>query len=122
MYSRSGEPAWETVTSSPTPPPWSTSVSWEKADIFKPASYQPYLKDATTVVHTMGILLEADYKNVLQGKESIVGGLKKAWGAKQTPNPLERDVGEEVPTGNNQLTYEAINRDSGRSIRAPSMC
>jgi hypothetical protein len=48
----------------------------------------------------MGILLEAEYKGVLQGKEPIVSGLKKAFwdGAEGKPG----------------LTYEAMNRDSGK--------
>ena len=115
--SRSGEPAWGSVTSSPNPPPWSSSVSWEKADILKPSTYKPLLKDADAVIHTMGILLEADYKGVLQGKESILSGLQRAFSATKagSQNPLERKEGEDLrpQEKDGQLTYELMNRDTG---------
>ncbi|KAA6411754.1 MAG: hypothetical protein FRX48_05035 [Lasallia pustulata] len=121
--SRSGEPVWSSVTSSPNPPPWSKSVSWQKADLLKPTTYKPILKDADAVVHTMGILLEADYKGVITGKESIWGGLSRAFSATKrgSQNPLERKEGEalEPQEKDGQLTYELMNRDSGTS--APSI-
>ncbi|MCJ1258871.1 hypothetical protein MMC24_006705 [Lignoscripta atroalba] len=118
--SRSGEPAWSSVTSSPDPPPWSTSVSWQKADMLKPATYKPMLKDADAVVHSIGILLEADYKGVLTGKESIWGGLSRAFSATKggSQNPLERQEGEELrpQEKDGQLTYELMNRDTAITL------
>ena len=118
--SRSGEPTWSAVTSSSTPPPWSTSVQWSKADILKPESYKPLLKDADAVVHSMGILLEADYKGVISGKESIRSGLARAFSATKagSQNPLERKEGEELKPQekDGQFTYELMNRDSGMSL------
>ncbi|KAI4174253.1 MAG: hypothetical protein Q9188_005867 [Gyalolechia gomerana] len=118
--SRSGEPTWSSVTSSPTAPPWSTSVSWQKADILKPATYTTFLKDADAVVHSMGILLEADYKGVLTGKESIWNGLSRAFSASKggSQNPLEREEGEELrpQEKDGQLTYELMNRDSAITL------
>ncbi|KAI9887226.1 MAG: hypothetical protein M1823_000974 [Watsoniomyces obsoletus] len=118
--SRSGEPTWSSVTSSPDPPPWSKQVSWQKGDILKPATYQPLLQDADAVVHSMGILLEADYKGVLQGKESLVSGLRRAFSASKggSQNPLERKPGEELhpQEGDGQLTYELMNRDSAITL------
>lgn len=118
--SRSGEPTWSSVTSSPAAPPWSTSVSWQKADILKPATYKSLLKDADAVVHSMGILLEADYKGVLTGKESIWSGLSRAFSATKggSQNPLERQEGEELKPQekDGQLTYELMNRDSGTAF------
>ena len=115
--SRSGEPAWSSVTSSSNPPPWSTSVTWEKADMLKPATYKPMLKGADAVVHSIGILLEADYKGVLTGKESIWTGLSRAFSATKggSQNPLERKEGEELKPQekDGQLTYELMNRDTG---------
>ena len=65
----------------------------------------------------MGILLEADYKSVIQGKESIWGGLSRAFSAVKmgSRNPLERKPGEELRAQekDGQLTYELMNRDSG---------
>lgn len=67
----------------------------------------------------MGILLEADYKGVLTGKESIVGGLQKAFSKtkKGTANPLERQGDEDLEPlhEGGQITYEVMNRDSGLS-------
>ncbi|KZF21737.1 NAD(P)-binding protein [Xylona heveae TC161] len=118
--SRSGEPSWSAVTSSPNAPAWSRSVTWEKADILKPTSYKPLLKGADAVVHTMGILLEADYKGVLQGKEPIWSGLQRAFSASKagSQNPLERKEGEDLrpKEKNGQLTYELMNRDSAITL------
>lgn len=115
--SRSGEPTWSAVTSSSTPPEWSKSVNWQKADVLKPSTYKPLLKDATAVVHSMGILLEADYKGVISGKESIRSGLARAFSATKagSQNPLDRKEGEELrpQEKDGQLTYELMNRDSG---------
>lgn len=65
----------------------------------------------------MGILLETDYKKVLQGKESIVGAIGRMFGSSKagTQNPLERRQGDvvEPQQGGGQMTYEAMNRDSG---------
>ncbi|ROW17779.1 hypothetical protein VPNG_00889 [Cytospora leucostoma] len=119
--SRSGQPKWAAVTSSPTPPAWAHKVSWESADIFQPATYAPLLRGADYVVHSLGILLEADYKGVISGQESPIKGLQKAFAPSRggsSANPLERDSGDgkdskyEAPKGEKQLTYENMNRDS----------
>ncbi|KAI1378281.1 NAD(P)-binding protein [Hypoxylon crocopeplum] len=118
--SRSGEPKWNTVTSSDKPPQWARKVTWERADILRPATYAPLLKGADFVVHTLGILLEANYKNVIRGQESPIAGLRKAFtSAPQPGNPLERNVRDDntdqdirPPETKEQLTYENMNRDS----------
>ncbi|KAK4456123.1 isoflavone reductase IRL [Podospora aff. communis PSN243] len=114
--SRSGEPQWQHVTSSPSPPSWAHRVSWERADIFRPAQYTSLLTNADYVIHTMGILLEADYKGVISGRESPLSGLQKAFSAHNSPNPLEREKkGQDPspqPASASQLTYEMMNRDS----------
>ena len=69
------------------------------------------------MIHSMGILIEADYKGVLQGKESIISGLQRAFSATKrgSQNPLERKPGEDLEPQekDGQLTYELMNRDSG---------
>ncbi|KAI1085737.1 NAD(P)-binding protein [Whalleya microplaca] len=115
--SRSGEPKWNTVTASATPPPWARKVTWERGDILRPTTYAPLLKGADFVVHSMGILLEADYKGVLQGQESPLAGLRKAFtSAPQPGNPLQRGVDgkDDIRPAETrqQLTYENMNRDS----------
>ncbi|KAI1213000.1 NAD(P)-binding protein [Annulohypoxylon truncatum] len=121
--SRSGEPKWLAITSSAAPPQWAHKVSWERADILRPATYAPLLKNADFVVHSMGILLEADYKGVLQGRESPIAGLRKAFSAAPRPgNPLERGVQTDEdqdirpPETAAQLTYENMNRDSAVAL------
>lgn len=68
----------------------------------------------------MGILLEADYKGVLSGKESPIQGLRRAFSATKMggQNPLERREGEELRAMevDGQLTYELMNRDSGMCL------
>ena len=67
----------------------------------------------------MGILLEADYKGVLQGKESPWSGLQRAFSSTKdrTQNPLDRKEGEPLRPQEKigQLTYELMNRDSGNA-------
>ncbi|KAL8870944.1 MAG: hypothetical protein Q9174_003126 [Haloplaca sp. 1 TL-2023] len=121
--SRSGAPTWSAVTSSPSPPSWASSVQWEKGDILKPATYREHLKNADAVVHSMGILLEADYKGVLTGKESVWSGLQRAFSqtkAGSQANPLERGMEGEGELksgeGDGQITYELMNRDSAITL------
>ncbi|KAF2155750.1 NAD(P)-binding protein [Myriangium duriaei CBS 260.36] len=114
--SRSGAPKWEAVTSSPSPPPWADKVHWHSASVLAPSTYRDTLRNADAVVHTMGILLEADYKGVLTGKEPIVAGLQRAFSSvKQgTANPLDRREGEDLQPleRDGQITYEVMNRDT----------
>ncbi|EEA23050.1 hypothetical protein TMatcc_001913 [Talaromyces marneffei ATCC 18224] len=122
--SRSGEPQWDTVTASKERPGWASDVEWAKADILKPSTYKPYLKDATAVVHSMGILLEADYKGVVSGKESIISGLQRAFSSTKrgTQDPLNRGVEEELrpQESDGQLTYEVMNRDTAIALAQES--
>lgn len=81
--------------------------------------YKSHLSGASAVVHTMGILLEADYKGVVQGKEPIVSGLQRAFSSSKlgSQDPMTRKEGEalEPKERDGQLTYELMNRDSGMS-------
>ena len=86
--------------------------------MLKPTTYKALLKDADAVVHSTGILMEADYKGVLTGKESIWGGISRAFSATKggsRTNPLERGEEGNLEPGerDGQLTYELMNRDSG---------
>jgi hypothetical protein len=68
----------------------------------------------------MGILLEADYKGVLSGKESPISGLKRAFSPSKagSQNPLTRSVDEDLKPQekDGQLTYELMNRDSAITL------
>ncbi|KAJ4383676.1 hypothetical protein N0V86_001731 [Didymella sp. IMI 355093] len=118
--SRSGNPHWSSVTSSPDPPPWASKVTWAKGDIMDPSSYNAHLESATAVIHTMGILLEADYKGVVSGRESPISGLRRAFSANKagTQNPLDCKDGETLRPmeSDGQLTYEIMNRDTAVSL------
>lgn len=116
--SRSGEPQWEAVTGSPTTPSWARRVSWERADVFRPDTYAPLFRGANYAVHSLGILLEADYKGVLSGRDSPLEGVRKilAPGGQGSPGPRPpgRPVSGKPSTASSptQMTYEAMNRDS----------
>ena len=73
----------------------------------------------------MGILLEADYKGVLTGKESPLAGLQRAFSSVKmgsATNPLDRQPGGELGKGekDGQLTYELMNRDSAIALAQES--
>ncbi|KAF2215456.1 hypothetical protein CERZMDRAFT_36201 [Cercospora zeae-maydis SCOH1-5] len=118
--SRSGEPSWPSVSAHSTAPPWSQSVTWRRANILQPSTYQSDLQSADAVIHSMGILLEADYKGVLQGKESPISGLRRAFsstkqGSNTNPMQQPKDSGSDaIEPGEHdgQITYELMNRDS----------
>ncbi|KAL7798482.1 hypothetical protein V8C37DRAFT_368000 [Trichoderma ceciliae] len=118
--SRSGEPRWESVSSTATPPPWAHKVSWERANILEPSTYAPLLKGSDYVVHSMGILLEADYKGVISGRESPITGLQKAFASVRDRgvDPIHSQPGEAIkpPSPKDQLSYEVMNRDSAISL------
>jgi hypothetical protein len=82
-----------------------------------PSTYTSHLAGADAVIHSMGILLEADYKGVVSGRESPIAGLQRAFSATKagTQNPLERKAAEPLrpQEKDGQLTYEVMNRDTG---------
>ncbi|CAF9940514.1 MAG: hypothetical protein HETSPECPRED_002433 [Heterodermia speciosa] len=88
--------------------------------MLQPSTYTHLLQDADCVIHSSGILLEADYKGVLQGKESPISGLRRAFsGSKQgsSRNPLEKgDEGLEPGESDGQFTYELMNRDTAITL------
>lgn len=58
------------------------------------------------MVHSMGILLEADYKGIISGREGAFGIMRKMLKTKSDVASPE----------NMSVTYDVINRDSGMSI------
>jgi hypothetical protein len=68
----------------------------------------------------MGILLEADYKGVISGRESPLSGLRRAFSATKggSQNPLERKSDEDLrpQEKDGQLTYELMNRDTAITL------
>jgi hypothetical protein len=114
LLSRSGEPNWSSVTSESTAPAWSKNVEWKSANILNPETYKDSLENADAVVHSMGILLEADYKGVVSGQVSPIAGLQRAFSTTKigsNKNPMEADS-IEPGEKDGQITYELMNRDS----------
>ncbi|KAK0345369.1 hypothetical protein LTR91_016074 [Friedmanniomyces endolithicus] len=119
--SRSGEPNWPSISAHQTAPAWSKSVTWRAANILHPETYKDDLTGADAVVHSMGILLEADYKGVLTGQESPIAGLRRAFSPAKKGgniNPLDRKGGEAIEPGEigGEITYELMNRDSAITL------
>lgn len=68
----------------------------------------------------MGILLEADYKGVISGRESPISGLQRAFSSTKggSQNPLTRKADEDLKPQekDGQMTYELMNRDSAITL------
>lgn len=92
--------------------------------MLRPATYAPLLKGADFVVHSMGILLEADYKGVVSGQESPISGLQKAFAPVKDRgvDPLKGPEGADLKPTNpkDQFTYEVMNRDSAIALAKQS--
>ncbi|KAI8336736.1 hypothetical protein BC941DRAFT_427955 [Chlamydoabsidia padenii] len=110
--SRHGEP--ETFTKQGKPA-WANEVEWARGDSLDPDSYKHLLKDVTNVVHTVGIILESDYKKVVNDP-TVLGALcgaskvlKEVVGMTDRGNPLD-------PNKQVVGTYESINRDTAITL------
>ena len=70
------------------------------------------------MVHSLGILLEADYKKIVSGQASpfsLFSSSSSSSAPKSSANPLDRKPGDQSPLNKEnrqQLTYETMNRDS----------
>ncbi|OLY79453.1 hypothetical protein AYI68_g6478 [Smittium mucronatum] len=68
-------------------------MKWVKGNVFEPETYAHELADCDAVVHSMGILMESDYKKVVN--LSLTASKPQA------------------PTGGiNRMTFESMNKDS----------
>ncbi|ORX51254.1 NAD(P)-binding protein [Hesseltinella vesiculosa] len=111
--SRHGEPV---QFSHQGKPHWADEVEWAQGDSLEPASYKDVLKGVTDVVHTVGIILESDYKKAVNDP-SVFGALCGAGkvmgelvGMTDRGNPLDPQKSKGMPT------YELINRDTAISL------
>ncbi|TIA86783.1 hypothetical protein E3P99_03557 [Wallemia hederae] len=89
--SQSGRPF---KTPSGHQPKWTNEVKWLAGDVFNEESYSAVIKESDAVVHTLGILLESDYK---AGPLSALQGLIQG---RSPPNPITGGL------------YERVNRDA----------
>ncbi|SNX87480.1 uncharacterized protein MEPE_06190 [Melanopsichium pennsylvanicum] len=112
-------------------PAWSSSpnIEWHAADALDPSTYAHLVDRATAAVHTVGILLESDYKSSSASPlRNAIVGVAKGWGLRlphsgDDSNPL-RD--SKYPQGADSLaqssrtafnfSYEHMNRDSAIAV------
>jgi uncharacterized protein YbjT (DUF2867 family) len=83
-------------------------VKWVQGDANSPETYREDIRDADLVVHSVGILLEADYKPVVHSKnatEALSELSKKVSTAGHPQNPFD-----DKPR---RITYDEVNRQSG---------
>ncbi|KAF9168225.1 hypothetical protein DFQ26_000462 [Actinomortierella ambigua] len=116
--SRRGTPS-RLDADSKTSTAWMDKVNWAKGDSLQPSTYQDLIKDTDAVVHTVGLLLEADYKEIMhsQSVQELLTAVQKAT---RSTNPLERaqqpkQNGSSAGTSSD-LTYEKVNRDTAITV------
>lgn len=93
----------------------SMQVEWVQGSAFDEASLKKLMPSVTAVVHTLGILLEADYKSGgLAGLATgILSGFKDSLsGIGENSNPLAPRDAYRKKRG----AYETINRDSALAV------
>lgn len=94
---------------------WKSQVQWVAGDSTDPESYKEIMDGVTDVVHTVGMLMENDYKKVVQAKslgEAVSGAgavLGQMLGMKDNGNPFKQDPRSKV-------TYETMNRDTAIAL------
>ncbi|KAJ9475999.1 MIOREX complex component 2 [Pseudozyma hubeiensis] len=111
-------------------PAWSSNpnIEWHAADALDPSSYSHLADRATAAVHTVGILLESDYKSKMSSASPIrnaIAGVAKGWGwniggSSSESNPLHD---AKYPGGQassqrspSKFSYEHMNRDSAIAV------
>ncbi|KAF8932845.1 hypothetical protein EDD21DRAFT_380425 [Dissophora ornata] len=110
--SRRGKPTMTETNMSDfvAPQGWTQKVNWAQGDSLDPSSYKEAIVGTNAVVHTVGILLEDNYKEVLHS-QSFEDLTKNIQSAIRGSNPL--DTGKKPKSG---LTYERINRDTAITV------
>ncbi|KAL1924798.1 uncharacterized protein VTP21DRAFT_4452 [Calcarisporiella thermophila] len=134
--SRSGEPSIHRRNSRPM---WAEKVQWEKADALDPPSYRSFLQECSGIVHTVGILLEADYKGIVRSTnmEELAEGVRSLFDGGASANPMKKRRTVEKASASNEVnheqhrsaeqggkyqakahdyTYETMNRDSAITV------
>ncbi|KAF9437482.1 hypothetical protein BGZ76_000562 [Entomortierella beljakovae] len=92
------------------PQGWAAKVNWAQGDSLEPESYKDVIKGTNAVVHTVGLLLEDNYKDIVHSQN--IDDLAKAFqSAVRGQNPL--DTGKAPKSG---LTYERVNRDTALTV------
>ncbi|GAC75327.1 predicted oxidoreductase [Moesziomyces antarcticus T-34] len=108
-------------------PAWSSSpnIEWHAADALDPSSYAHLADRATAAVHTVGILLESDYKSKASSASPVrnaIAGVVKGWGIRlpnlgPDSNPLDESGTRAGPSARQgRFSYEHMNRDSAIAV------
>lgn len=113
-------------------PAWSSSpnIEWHAADALDPSSYSHLADRATAAVHTVGILLESDYKSKSSQASPLrnaIAGVAKGWGfnlgrSGADSNPLHDSKypggpsASSSPRDASKFSYEHMNRDSAIAV------
>ncbi len=111
-------------------PAWSSNpnIEWHAADALDPSTYAHLADRATAAVHTVGILLESDYKSKSSSASPLrnaLAGVAKGWGLRlpggSVSNPLEDAKYPANETGQpsqskSKFNYENMNRDSAIAV------
>ncbi|CAO3670233.1 unnamed protein product [Rhizopus stolonifer] len=107
--SRKGEPS---VFQQKGKPEWAEKVQWASGNSLEPESYKEILSGVTDVVHSVGILLERDYKSLAQS-QSLCEVVDKLPGVflNDHGNPLDSKFENTI-----RPTYEMMNRDTAISV------
>ncbi|KAJ1927585.1 hypothetical protein IWQ60_002804 [Tieghemiomyces parasiticus] len=79
---------------------WQSNVEWVRGDSLRPETYAAHLQSCDAVVHTVGTLLEADYKRLVKA-----GSLCQAASGLIKSTPTTASV-----------TYETTNRDTALCV------
>ena len=108
LSSSSGRPA---LTPGGHARAWTKSVRWTKASAFDPPSYASLVAESTAVVHTLGILMENNYKQHVK-TGNLLGLIGSVVRGGDDGNPLA----PEGRKGKEGMTYEVMNRDAGMSL------
>lgn len=87
-------------------------ISCIKADVFNPDSYRGLIKDADIVVSSIGILLESNYKPLVNSK-SVTELISNLTQSSPMDNPMKR---HQTSTAEPSVTYEKYNRDSALTL------
>lgn len=114
--SKSGKPF---ITPAGHQPAWSASkqVTWKSADALRPETYKEAAQSCDAVVHTVGIVLEAQYKGPKgPNTAEIWRALKNGWGiGNGQTNPLRRK--DTLSSSSfTSPTYELMNRDTALTV------
>ncbi|KAI9468966.1 MAG: hypothetical protein EXX96DRAFT_589938 [Benjaminiella poitrasii] len=103
--SRKGEPE---IFKEHGKPDWAQKVQWASGNSLQPESYKDMLNGVTNVVHSVGILLEQDYKSVVQAQSFCDA-------ARRVPRLILGDQGNPLDPKlkeNPRPTYTMMNRDT----------